>query len=140
VDHTETTHQDGGLRLVIANEVRLRVPADPAFVSLVRTAAAALASRLDVGIDRLDDLRLAVDEACALLLQQGQRGGTLDCLFRLDSSDALHLEARVRDDGRPLRTGGFTWTVLTALVDDVTLDTVDGDVVISMTLSADGRP
>jgi serine/threonine-protein kinase RsbW len=127
-----------GIDARFGDEVLLRVPADPLYVSLVRTAAASLAARLEVGLDRLDDLRLAVDEACALLMQHADSDQPLECLFRLDGAKALQLQARVRSDGRPLRTSGFTWTVLTALVDDVTVDILDGDVVIAMTLSADG--
>jgi serine/threonine-protein kinase RsbW len=123
----------------LSQDVLLRVPADPAFASLVRTAAASLASRLEIGVDRLEDLRLAVDEACALLIQHAGRDAKLECLFRLDQLKALNLEARVQSDGRPLRTSGFTWTVLTALVDGVTVDLVDGEVVIAMTMAADGR-
>jgi serine/threonine-protein kinase RsbW len=131
--------QDSRLDLTSGEDVLLRVPASPAFVSLVRTASAALASRLEIGLDRLEDLRLAVDEACALLIQHAARDAHLECLFRLDQAKALNLEARVRSDGRPLRTSGFTWTVLTALVDDVTVDMVEGEVVIAMTMAADGR-
>jgi serine/threonine-protein kinase RsbW len=123
----------------LGEDVLLRVPANAAYASLVRTAAASLASRLEIGIDRLEDLRLAVDEACALLIQHAGQEAHMECLFRLDQSKALNLEARVRSDGRPLRTSGFTWTVLTALVDDVTVDLADGEVVIAMTMAADGR-
>lgn len=131
------TMEQGDLGMAVNEEILLRVPADAAYVSLVRTAAASLASRMEVGLDRLDDLRLAVDEACALLMQHADASGRLECSFRF-APEALSLEARVRSDGRPLTTSGFTWTVLTALVDDVTVDVVDGDVVIALTLTADG--
>lgn len=132
--------QRTGLRVVIHDDVVLRVPATPAYVSLVRTAAATLGARLDVGIDQIDDLRLAVDEACALLLQHGETDSDLECHFRLVRPEALHLQARVRSNGKPLRTSGFVWTVLTALVDDVSVTTDDADVVVAMTLHRVGRP
>ncbi len=48
--------------------VELEVPADPAYLSVLRTATAGLAARLDLTIDEIEDLRIAVDEACALVL------------------------------------------------------------------------
>ena len=44
------------------------MPADVAYVSTLRLTAASLAARCDLTIDDIEDLRLAVDEACALLL------------------------------------------------------------------------
>ena len=44
------------------------MPADVAYVATLRLTAASLAARCDLTIDDIEDLRLAVDEACALLL------------------------------------------------------------------------
>ena len=43
--------------------VTLRLPAAGAYLSVLRTATASLASRLDFTIDDIEDLRIAVDEA-----------------------------------------------------------------------------
>ena len=48
--------------------VELRLPADAAYLSVLRTATAGLAARLDFTLDEIEDLRIAVDEACAMLL------------------------------------------------------------------------
>ena len=52
--------------------VVLRLPAAGAYLSVLRTATASLASRLDFTIDDIEDLRIAVDEACAMLLTQAR--------------------------------------------------------------------
>ena len=44
------------------------MPADGAYLSVLRTATAGLAARLDFTLDDIEDLRIAVDEACAMLL------------------------------------------------------------------------
>lgn len=49
-------------------DVKLVVPAKPEYVRLLRAVAASLAARLDFTFDRIEDLRLAVSEACATLL------------------------------------------------------------------------
>ena len=48
--------------------VTVEVPADVSYVSTLRLTAAGLAARCELTIDDIEDLRLAVDEACALLL------------------------------------------------------------------------
>src|SRR6478735_3271011 len=53
----------------LSDTVDLRVPADPAYLAVLRTATAGLAARLDLTLDEIEDLRIAVDEACALLLE-----------------------------------------------------------------------
>ena len=42
-------------------DVELRLPADGAYVSVLRTTTAGLAARLDFTIDDIEDLRIAVD-------------------------------------------------------------------------------
>ncbi|MCB0921643.1 MAG: ATP-binding protein, partial [Actinobacteria bacterium] len=51
-----------------SSDVVLTVPAQTSFVSLVRTAASAVCAQADFTVDALDDLKLAVDEACALAI------------------------------------------------------------------------
>src|SRR5215213_1639624 len=63
---------EAGVRDASLDVVELDVPAHPAYVAVVRTAAAGLAARADLTLDRIEDLRIAVDEACALLLHRRQ--------------------------------------------------------------------
>src|SRR4051812_6467821 len=60
--------------------VELRLPADGAYLSVLRTATAGLAARLDFTLDEIEDLRIAVDEACALLLPDAVPDATMTCL------------------------------------------------------------
>jgi serine/threonine-protein kinase RsbW len=62
--------------------VEVRLPAAGAYLSVLRTATAGLAARLDFTLDEIEDLRIAVDEACAILLQQAVPGSVLSCVFR----------------------------------------------------------
>src|SRR2546430_16011483 len=48
--------------------VVLVVPADGSYLAVLRTATAGLAARLQFTLDEIEDLRIAVDEACAILL------------------------------------------------------------------------
>jgi serine/threonine-protein kinase RsbW len=53
--------------------VRITVPARAEFLHVVRTVVGSVAARHDLTIDAIEDLRIAVDEACAQLL--AVRGG-----------------------------------------------------------------
>ncbi len=59
------------------------MPAEGAYLSVLRTATAGLAARLDFTLDEIEDLRIAVDEACAMLLSQAIPGSDLECNFAL---------------------------------------------------------
>jgi serine/threonine-protein kinase RsbW len=99
--------------------VEVRIPADVVYVSTLRLTAASLAARCDLTIDDIEDLRLAVDEACALLLPHAAPATPLEARFVL-AAGRLEVETSVRSDGdsEPDRTG-FAWTVLGALASTV---------------------
>lgn len=102
-----------------ADVVQLDVPADAAYVAVVRTATAGLAARLDLTLDRIEDLRIAIDEACTLLVRDpGRRDGEhISCLFSLDES-ALTCDVSGPDVELPASTA-YGWAVLSALVDSL---------------------
>jgi serine/threonine-protein kinase RsbW len=99
----------------VADTVQLRVPADPAYLAVIRTASAGLAARLDLTLDEIEDLRIAVDEACAMLLDHQSHPGQ-----ELEASFTIHphtLEVIVRGPARALPDrSSFAWSVLEALV------------------------
>ena len=118
--------------------VELDVPAHPAYVAVVRTAAAGLAARADLTLDRIEDLRIAVDEACALLLHRRQgddphagagdppivdavddpaEGVTIHCVFTVEE-DALTVDISGPRVALP-DPSAFAWAVLDALVDSL---------------------
>jgi serine/threonine-protein kinase RsbW len=116
-------------------EVRLSIPADGAYIAVPRSVVGNLAARNNFTVDEIDDLRIAVDEACALLLPQAS-DGVLDCVFEIDPPlMRVSTSALVPNDWKP-DTGSFGWTVLTALVESVAAETVDGRLTITVTSSA----
>jgi serine/threonine-protein kinase RsbW len=99
--------------------VRVCLPAEGAYLSVLRTATAGLAARLDFTLDEIEDLRIAVDEACAMLLSQAIPGTNLECDFEL-STDLMTITVSVvaAQPCTPARDT-FAWTVLSALAGDV---------------------
>ncbi|MEJ2577626.1 MAG: ATP-binding protein [Kineosporiaceae bacterium] len=112
--------EDGG------DTVDLRVPADPAYLAVIRTAAAGLAARLELTLDEIEDLRIAVDEACALLLdRRSHPGGHVEARFTIHP-DVLEVVVSGPAQSLPERSS-FAWTVLEALVGKIdTWTTTEG--------------
>jgi serine/threonine-protein kinase RsbW len=96
--------------------VLLTVPADGGYLGVLRTATAGLAARLQFALDEIEDLRIAVDEACAMLLAVATRDAELECRFSV-TDDALTVEVSVATTrgARLPAESSFAWKVLTAL-------------------------
>ncbi|MGH8775990.1 MAG: anti-sigma regulatory factor [Jiangellaceae bacterium] len=107
------------------DHVELRVPASSAYLAVLRTAAAGLAARLDFTLDDIEDLRIAVDEACALLLPLAATDARLTCRFDLEPGRLQVAVSVPSTTLEPPRSDTFAWTVLTALAGDVDA-TIDG--------------
>lgn len=114
--------------------VQVRLPADSAYLSVLRTATAGLAARLDFTLDEIEDLRIAVDEACAMLLPQALAGGDLTCVFTLTDSALVVSVSVPTADGRLPSRDTFAWTVLNALAGEVAAD-ADENARVSITMT-----
>jgi serine/threonine-protein kinase RsbW len=110
-----------------ADQVIVRMPADGAYLSVLRTATAGLAARLDFTLDDIEDLRIAVDEACAMLLSQAIPGSSLECSFTLSPDDMTISVAVPSLNPRPPSGDTFAWTVLSALAGSVEAQVGPGD-------------
>lgn len=118
----------GALRPAVAEAVRVTVPARPEFVHVLRSVTAAVAGRLPLSLDDVDDLRLAVDEACARLLVLPDAPHTFRMeMRRLPGRAELVVSA---DAATTWPMAGFdqtlAWRVLEALADHVRFELWNG--------------
>ena len=106
--------------------VSVRLPASGAYLAVLRTTTASLAARLDFTLDEIEDLRIAVDEASALLIAGAVEGADLTSVFEM-SADSIHISVSTMTAGgtqgsssssAPARDS-FAWTVLSALAGEV---------------------
>jgi serine/threonine-protein kinase RsbW len=115
-------------------DVELRLPADSAFASVLRTTTAGLAARLDFPIDDIEDLRIAVGEASAMVLPEAVPSSDLICRFymspgALTVAVGVTVESVVEPD-----YDSFAWQVLTTLATSATADNADGTFTISLSM------
>jgi serine/threonine-protein kinase RsbW len=115
VDSRSALAQDGRR----AERLELRVPTTATQLPAVRAMAGDLAIRMDYDLDSVEDLRLAVDEACATLAQIAAGDAPLTVIFETTRS-GLHIEAWVPTvEGTDVPRDGFGWAILATLVDAV---------------------
>ncbi|WP_370249531.1 anti-sigma factor [Nocardioides sp.] len=115
-------------------DVELRLPAEGAYVAVVRSTTAGLAARLDFTIDDIEDLKIVVGEAGALLLELAEPGSDLTVEFHLGEGRLdLALSATVVP-GATIDRDGFAWLMLSTLAPDA--DARQDGTALRLTLAA----
>ncbi|MDY7104307.1 MAG: hypothetical protein S0880_24240 [Actinomycetota bacterium] len=114
-----------------AGIVTLQLPASTAYLRLVRLSVAGVAGEHGFSVDEIDDLRIAIDEVCSLLLDGGG-GPRIDLRFE-PGSDGLVIEASrpaIDGDAADDPDGGglpdLVEMILSATVDEHSLVVHDG--------------
>jgi serine/threonine-protein kinase RsbW len=121
-------------------DAELRLPADGAYLAVLRTATAGLAARINFTLDDIEDLRIAVDEACAILLPQARADAELECRFWLDHATMTVAVGTECDAPRPPAEQGFAWRVLSALTTAARSEVEDDRLVLTLSRSAGRHP
>ncbi len=108
-------------------EVRIIVPATPAFLRLARVTAAGLGARVGFTFDQVEDLRLAIDELCfGLTGPHGRPGDRVEIRYRVGPM-SLEVEGTGLFEGgrRPAELSELSKLILAALVDEHRLSESD---------------
>jgi len=134
------TTQSGSRPTFDDDIVLLSVPADGGYLGVLRTATATLAARLQFALDEIEDLRIAVDEACAMLLVVATSSAELECRFAV-TDDALTVEVTVPTvpGARLPAENSFAWKVLTALTTTASASLDHGQATIRLVTQRTGR-
>lgn len=108
--------------------VTIKIPASPAYLHVIRIAAAGLASRVGFTIDEIEDLKIAVDELSAYLTGTNGREGDLRVRFHVHD-EGLDIEGEAQlAPGQKVRTDltEFSRMILETVVDEADLGQTDG--------------
>ncbi|HET9559230.1 MAG TPA: ATP-binding protein, partial [Actinomycetota bacterium] len=104
----------------MTSTVHLEIPASGAYLAVVRAAATGLAAQLQFTYEEIDDLRIAVDEACTQLLARRGSATTLNVAYHLDDAELrVDVSIEAPDRGDPLARDTFAWQILSAMTDEV---------------------
>ena len=113
----------------------LRVPAQASSVGIVRSLAATVATRLDLDLDHIEDVRLAVSEACAVLVPQASDDATLTLVLQADAHTLTATLSAPTGTPAALAPDSFAWTVLHALTDSAESTSEGGRTTVRLTFT-----
>jgi serine/threonine-protein kinase RsbW len=105
----------------VVDEIQVTVPAQPDFIHVVRSVTGAVAAGFQLPYDEIDDLRIAIDEACSHLLDVRPNAGVLRLAISTEESRirfVASIEAPEAQWPPPNAHQTLTWQVLAALADD----------------------
>jgi serine/threonine-protein kinase RsbW len=125
-----------GLEEPLRADVELRLPADSAYVSVLRTTSAGLAARLDFTLDDIEDLRMAVGEASALVLPVADPGSDLTCQFFMRPGELTIAVGVPCASPTPPDEDTFAWQVLTTLASKASATTDHQRFTITLTMQS----
>jgi len=107
--------------------VEVRTSASAALIPTIRAVASDLAARADFDLDAISDLRMAVDEACATLVDVAAPSSMLRCTFLVHPERIeVHAQVQAGHVDSAVSTDTFGWRVLQTLADDVAVHHTPG--------------
>jgi serine/threonine-protein kinase RsbW len=99
--------------------VKLSIPALPDYVVTVRLVASSIAGRLGYDIEQIDDIKMAVAEACLLLIPVSKN--CLELNFSLNDGLEIVIAAQFGQEAEETPERTISQSILEALVDTVEL-------------------
>jgi serine/threonine-protein kinase RsbW len=132
--------------------VELEIPSEPEYVSVVRRAIEGIAQRMHFDDVQIEDLKVAVGEACTNAVKYGcpkdrSHGVVIRCVVK---PDGLLVEVRNKVLGCSMPTipgepdlgkeGGLGLYLIQALMDDVSLEWKDETAIVRMVKRVSSSP
>ena len=99
--------------------VELRVAARLENLAVLRTLVGAAATFEDLDVDKVADLRLAVDEACTALIRASVPDSILTVVIDPRDDEVLITASATCRGEHVIEPGSFSWHVLTSLAHQV---------------------
>jgi serine/threonine-protein kinase RsbW len=113
----------------VDHPITVAVPAQTGSLGVLRAVVASVGARLDFAVEDIEDLRLAVDEACGHLLAMRPPPTVIHLRLSLSGrriEAVAWADAPVAGWPPPDPSGSITWQVLSALTEDAAMGTEDG--------------
>ena len=110
--------------------IELTLPADPNLMLVIRLTAAGVIARAGITVDRMDELKMAVEEACNCLMDQDQPPSRIHLRFDF-LKDRLEIRATALDEASRMGNADeaeleVVRCILDALVDQTEFDVQNG--------------
>ena len=115
------------------DEINLRLPAKPEYVSVIRLTTSAIANRVGFSIDDIEDLKVAVSEAGIYLINQFDEISFLTVEYRIPDDHSITVHVRALDgtggkDGKDctVKENELSLFIIESVADKVTRESDHG--------------
>ena len=123
----------------IRGTITLQVPATSAHTAIARSAVASTVAAVGATADDVDDLRLVVSEAFALLLEHSH-ADALITIHLQHRDEFMHVTLiTTTSNSAPVLEQSLAWTVLTTLAESVDVVVQPADPLFELTLNVQYR-
>ncbi|MCW4353613.1 ATP-binding protein [Hoyosella sp. YIM 151337] len=106
--------------------VELSFPATLSQLSLARLVTVAIMSRADFDGDSVEDLRMAMDEACTQLIARAPEGAEIRCTFTSTIDGVIITVASAHGSDVEVQQSGLGWHIIEALTDSAVVRSPGG--------------
>ena len=110
--------------------IELTLPADPNLMLVTRLTAAGVIAKAGITVDRMDELKMAVEEACGCLMEQENAPARLSLRFECREQSleicAVGLDADVQRGSLTAAELDVMRCILGSLVDEAAFEVRDG--------------
>ncbi len=125
-------------------------PRDKEFIAVIRTSVFTYSNLLGLSLDYIEDIKLAVSEACNNIVLHSPSEDTpfyvefcvVDdyfCVDIIDSLGSFSFSNYTAPDISEINTGGFGIFIIEALTDEFAVDTINGAQVMSLKFKLNGE-
>lgn len=112
--------------------VHLRVPAEPAFVGVLRNLVTSLSAQTNLGVDVILELQEGINEAFIIVTAHKPESGDVFCEFDI-TGDALSVRVTGPANGELPDTNNFNWLILSATTRDPEVSRAeDGSITVTI--------
>lgn len=113
---------------IAGDQVVVSLPLEKRYASILRLAVAGIASKMDFSWDKIEDLKLAAEEAFLLSLKANEQK-TIEFFFDI-KKDGLEINLKKVNLSSKIRGSSqerYSFFILTGLMDDVIVEPGEGD-------------
>jgi len=110
-------------------QIKLTLPINAAYVSAARLTASSVANRLNFDIEEIEDIKVAVSEACAYIIRESSFNSNRDFKIEFDlSADKIKitLSVDVNDNKFEVDDNEMSLLVIKAVMDSFAINCENG--------------
>lgn len=119
---------------IIKDNIKMSIPNKPEYVSVIRLTTSALANQIGFNIEEIDDIKVAIAEACTFILQSEIESENLNIEYNLYDTK-LSISVKGENPNTEIKESienGLGLFIIKSLMDEVIFNDDNGSIQIIM--------